>query len=185
MKMRKKVILANAFSLSMLPSQPETLIKVSEISEEQVKQLLSEGFDSAVGHESTANFLSKKLSVEIKPNRKQIKLDDDTLLIVVQLMQRLPEGKVLSEEEISRIPVKFYIVHAMSDIERCFARACYEREQWARRISDFIETKDLSLLTEDSFNPDCNKCISRDECTDDEVNEAMKRRFCPFFIPRE
>jgi len=109
-----KVILANAFSLSMLPSQPETLIKVSEISEEQVKQLLSEGFDSAVGHESTANFLSKKLSVEIKANRKQIKLDDDTLLIVVQLMQRLPEGKVLSEEEIAKIPVKFFAVHIWS-----------------------------------------------------------------------
>ena len=108
-----KVILANAFSLSMLPSQPETLIKVSEISEEQVKQLLANDFESAIGHESTANFLSKKLSVEIKANRKQIKLDDDTLLIVVQLMQRLPEGKVLSEEEISRIPVRFYAVHAM------------------------------------------------------------------------
>ena len=110
---RMKVILANAFSLSMLPSGPETLIKVSEISEEQVRQILREGFDSAIGHESTANFLSKKLSVEIKANRKQIKLDDDTLLIVAQLMQRLSEGKVLSEEEIAKIPVKFYSVEVM------------------------------------------------------------------------
>ena len=180
-----KVILANAFSLSMLPSQPETLIKVSEISEEQARQLLTNDFESAIGHESTVNFLSKKFSVEIKANRKQIKLDDDTLLLVVQLMQRLPEGKVLSEEEIAKIPVKFYIVHAMSNVERCFAKAWYDGEKWAERIRDFIETKDLSLLTEDSFNPDCNKCIARDECTDDEVNEAMKRRFCPFFIPRE
>ena len=109
--MMKKVIIANAFSLSML-TQSETLIKVSELSEEQVRQLTND-FESAIGHESTANFLSKKLSVEIKANRKQIKLDDDTLLIVAQLMQRLPEGKVLSEEEISKIPVKFYAVEVM------------------------------------------------------------------------
>ena len=110
--MMKKVIIANAFSLSML-TQSETLIKVSELSEEQVRQLLTNDFESAIGHESTARFLSKKLSVEIKANRKQIKLDDDTLLLVVQLMQRLPEGKVLSEEEISKIPVKFYAVEVM------------------------------------------------------------------------
>ena len=112
--MMKKVIIANAFSLSML-TQSETLIKVSELSEEQVRQLLTNDFESAIGHESTARFLSKKLSVEIKANRKQIKLDDDTVLVVVQLMQRLPEGKVLSEEEIVKIPVKFYSVEVRKE----------------------------------------------------------------------
>ena len=110
-----KVIIANAFSLSMLPPSPtEVTVRIVECSEEQVRQLLlssrNRNFESAIGHEATAKFLSKKLSIDIPTNRKKITLDKDAVLIVMQLLQRLPEGKVLAEEEIAQIPVKFFLV---------------------------------------------------------------------------
>jgi len=107
-----RVVIANAFSLSMLPLSPtEVTLRVVEISEEQVRQLLlSSRFESAIGHEATATFLSKKLSIDIPANRVKVTLDKDTALIVMQLLQRLPEGKVLTEEEIAQIPVKFFLV---------------------------------------------------------------------------
>jgi len=51
--------LTNAFSLSML-TESDVVVHVQEITPEQLKQELTAGtFVSAVGHESTADILSK------------------------------------------------------------------------------------------------------------------------------
>jgi hypothetical protein len=113
-----KVVLANAFSLSMLPmSSTETILKVKEASIEEIKELLSRGFESAIGHESTAAFLTKLLGVEVKAERKQVTIDANTILVVFQLLSRLPEGRVLTEEEIASVKYKFYVVGIVSDEE--------------------------------------------------------------------
>ena len=104
-----EVVLTNAFSLSMIPWE-RALIFVREISLDEVKRLLSRGFESAIGHESTAAFLSKLLGVEVKCERKQVYLVPSVTLVVFQLISRLPEGKVLTEEELSNVKYKFYIV---------------------------------------------------------------------------
>jgi hypothetical protein len=93
----------------MLTSTPATIL-VKELSLEEVQGLLAEGFESAIGHESTAFFLSKLLGVEVKADRRQITIDANTVLIVFQLLSRLPEGKVLSEQEMSEIKYRFYAV---------------------------------------------------------------------------
>ena len=111
-----KVVLANAFSLSMLPmSSAETILRVKEVGIEEVKELLAGGFESAIGHESTAAFLTKLLGVEVKAERKQITIDANTVLVVFQLLSRLPEGRVLTEEEIASVKYKFYLV----SLEQC------------------------------------------------------------------
>ena len=102
---KPKVILANAFSLSMLSKLPATL-KVEEISVSEVKELLSQGFESAIGHESTAKLLSQLLGVEVHAKRIMVTLESSTILIVFQLLERLPEGKVLSLEEIKQLVEK-------------------------------------------------------------------------------
>jgi hypothetical protein len=114
-----KVVLANAFSLSMLPmsSTETTILKVKEASIEEIKELLSRGFESAIGHESTAAFLTKLLGVEVKAERKQVTIDANTILVVFQLLSRLPEGRVLTEEEIASVKYKFYVVGIVSDEE--------------------------------------------------------------------
>ena len=106
--------ITNAFSLNMLKNPSEATIHISEIDIEQVKELLSGEFISAIGHESTAKVLSELLGVEIKPNRIQIKVEYGDDLVVFQLMTRIPEGKVLSVEELQQLiekgEAKFYYV---------------------------------------------------------------------------
>jgi Domain of unknown function (DUF1874). len=106
------IYLANAFSLSMLPFKSAT-IKVKEVSVEEVKQLLTKHYVSAVGHESTAQLLSQLLSINVPVNRTAITLKPRDVLIVFQLLTRLPEGKVLSIEEIQKLPFKFYVVEVV------------------------------------------------------------------------
>ncbi|MFZ8861644.1 MAG: STIV orfB116 family protein [Thermocrinis sp.] len=95
--------IANAFSISMLHPLPPTgrTVKVRPVSLEEVKSLLREGeFTSAVGHESTARVMSALLGVEIAPNRAAVSLSPGDRLIVFQLAVRLPEGAILTADEV-------------------------------------------------------------------------------------
>lgn len=101
---------ANAFSLAMLSAAP-AVIRIDEISLDEAKRLVhAGGFISAVGHEATAEVLSKLLEADVKFNRINIKLEKGDQMIVFQLLGRLPEGKILSEEELKALPYKFFLV---------------------------------------------------------------------------
>ena len=60
-------------------------------------------FISAVGHEPTAKLMSKILGVEIPYNRMEVKMNIGDVAVVFRLKQRIPEGKVLSEEDMKNI----------------------------------------------------------------------------------
>jgi len=68
--------------------------------------LLKQGFTSAVGHEATASFLSQLTGLTIPVNRIQIQMHPGDKAVVIQIMQRLPEGKVLNEEELKAVPYR-------------------------------------------------------------------------------
>jgi len=106
------VYLGNAFSLNMLNAS-EVQLKVSEISLQEAKNILSGGFISAVGHQATADILSKLLDIPVLFNRIEVKLQKGDVLIVFQLLKRLEEGKVLTEEEIKSLPYKIMKVEVM------------------------------------------------------------------------
>jgi len=106
------IYLGNAFSLNML-NAPEVQLKVSEISLQEAKNILSGGFISAVGHQATADILSKLLDIPVLFNRVEVKLQKGDVLIVFQLLKRLEEGKVLTEEEIKNLPYKIMKVEVM------------------------------------------------------------------------
>jgi hypothetical protein len=105
------IYVSNAFSLSMLSSFP-TYLRVREVSLEDVKKLLSceSNFVSAVGHQATADLLTKLLNIQIPFNRVQISLNSNDILIVFQLQTRLEEGKILTEEELAKLQYKFLLV---------------------------------------------------------------------------
>jgi len=89
----------------------ELIIKIQKISEEMVKEILrKQEFVSAIGHESTARLISKKLGIQVSANRIQIKAKKGDKIIVLQLLQRLPEGKILTEEELQQIPIQWFMV---------------------------------------------------------------------------
>jgi len=59
-----------------------------------------EDFISAVGHDATAKLLSDLLGVDVPTNRVAIKMDEGDEALITKLLDRLPEGKVLSHSEI-------------------------------------------------------------------------------------
>lgn len=99
--------LANSFSLGMLKGLPAS-VWLEELSAEHVAELLEQyEWESIIGHEGTAKVLERLLGYEIPVNRKAIQLETSDTLVVFQLLQRLPEGKILSREEVEKIPHKF------------------------------------------------------------------------------
>jgi hypothetical protein len=107
----------NAFSLGMLPDSKESFLRVREVSAETASNIIKfmgvAGLTSAVGHQATASVLSKLLGVEIPFNRIQVKLEKKDVALVFQLLTRLEEGRVLTEEEIRSLGYRFYIVEVL------------------------------------------------------------------------
>jgi hypothetical protein len=89
---------------------PPTTIKVVEASVEDVKNILNQGFTSAVGHEATAQIISVQTGIQVPLNRVSIQLKQSDVLVVFQLLSRLPEGKILGVDEMRQVPSKWYIV---------------------------------------------------------------------------
>lgn len=82
-------ILANAFSISMLPMEAMNFIRVRKITPDEIPT----DVESAIGHESTAKVVSSILGFEVKPNRVSVKLTESDVLYVAQYTgPRLPEG---------------------------------------------------------------------------------------------
>lgn len=74
------------------------------IAVDEAKQRLAGGFVSAVGHEGAAAFLTRLLGVDVAMNRVAVTMQAGDAALVLRVKTRLPEGKVLSEEEFAAIP---------------------------------------------------------------------------------
>lgn len=66
-------------------------------------QRISPGFISAIGHETSATLLSRILSVKVPVNRIAIAMMPGDQALVFRVTQRLPEGKVLTEQDMASI----------------------------------------------------------------------------------
>lgn len=109
-----RLYLVNAFSINMLkvPFRGSQLLLVRELGVvEARKQLETFGFESAIGHESTAKVLSRELGIPIKVNRISVSLDRGDSAIVAQISgPRLPEGAVLDERDLKDLSIRYYKV---------------------------------------------------------------------------
>lgn len=78
-------------------------ISLRRIDVKAAKQILSEGFVSAVGHEATAQLLSKVLGIPIPTNRGSVFMEKGDKAVHFFLKQRLPEGVVLGKNELAKL----------------------------------------------------------------------------------
>jgi hypothetical protein len=97
-----RLFLTNAFSLNMLGQLPQQglTVKVRPISLEEAKTILQAGYQSAVGHPSTAQVIEALVGLPVEANRVAITLQKGDKAVVFQLTIRLAEGQVLSREEV-------------------------------------------------------------------------------------
>jgi hypothetical protein len=84
--------LLNAFSLNMVASPSGTLVW-SELSLDEARNALAAGFESAVGHESTAAVFASQLGLEVPATRATVFLSPGDVAVVGQYRgPRLAEG---------------------------------------------------------------------------------------------
>lgn len=65
------------------------------------KRRLKANVISAIGHEASAKYLSYLLDVSVPVERRGIIMNKGEKAIILRCLARLPEGKVLSEEEMN------------------------------------------------------------------------------------
>lgn len=90
--------------------------RFKKINVDEAKELLigSGGFISAVGHEGTAQVMSELLGVEIPFNRIQVSMRVGDKALVFRLLKRLPEGTVLSREELLELPFELGLLERLA-----------------------------------------------------------------------
>jgi hypothetical protein len=101
-----RVVLANAFSLGMLPQGFSGELHVRRnVPLDEVRNLVGSADEvlSVVGHPGTAAVLSELLGMQVQTNRVQYTLKPSDVLVVFQLGVRLQEGQVLSKEEVQNL----------------------------------------------------------------------------------
>ena len=80
------------------------VVSLWQIDLETARKIVREiQFTSAVGHEATAKVLTELLGVEIPHNRIAVRMKEGDSGLHFVLRTRLPEGKVLSEDELKQL----------------------------------------------------------------------------------
>jgi len=106
--------LLNGFSPAMLDSNASmvTFVQIPDVMLCGV--LNSDELTNAIGHKSTIDLINQICHTDLKENRIQIKLQNGDDAYIVVVTERLPEGKVLSGEEIKEMfeKHKIKIYHA-------------------------------------------------------------------------
>ena len=113
--------LTNAFSVNMLTATNyddelvPTHVMFQPLTEDEAKEWLSGGIDSAIGHPATAEILTARLGMPVKCNRQNVSIGRGGSMIVAQLtVPRLGEGEVLSAEQVAQLPIQFWYVTSES-----------------------------------------------------------------------
>jgi len=102
---KKRVVIANAFSVNMLATN-DIKLRFRKISLDLAKEIVKSSggnYLSIVGHEATAILLSNLLGVEVPVNRTNYVFSPADVLLVFTIPFRLPEGRVLTYEEIKKV----------------------------------------------------------------------------------
>lgn len=125
----KTLHFVNVLDLSFKFSKPLAILNTSiltsegayeicDISLEDAKEfvIMNEGnLLSAIGHQSTADVLSRLLDVKIEKNRINFEQEEGQKAIVFKLNGRIEEGQILTVEDIERIGYKFQFLEKVSD----------------------------------------------------------------------
>ena len=73
----------------------------------EVKDIIKNGFISAIGHQDTSAHLTKLLGVEIPFNRIKITMKVGDIAVVFNLLERMPEGVILNAEDLKNLKFIF------------------------------------------------------------------------------
>lgn len=81
---------------------------------DEASALLCDGFTSAIGHQGAADFLSSLLGVTVPVDRARIEMGPGDHALVVRILERMPEGKVLTQEEMQSVRYELAVLTRLS-----------------------------------------------------------------------
>jgi hypothetical protein len=103
--------LCNVFTTAMLDPHGAWTYHFEPNTLEDARAHLEKGFVQAVGHPATCEVLSARLGLDVRPVRANVKLEWGDDLIVAQIViPRLPEGEVLTKEQVDACSIQFWHV---------------------------------------------------------------------------
>jgi hypothetical protein len=110
------IYLLNSLIVPIAETAMTAIILMKKANVGEVKRLLERGFVSAVGHDSTARLLTQLLGIPIPINRIAITAKAGDVLVHFALRTRLPEGRVLSEEELMKLDYEFVVSEVHEEV---------------------------------------------------------------------
>jgi hypothetical protein len=84
--------------------------RYKKISLDDAKKLVKEGFQSAIGHDATANIISTLLNINCPVNRILYRQEIVESALVFKLKGRPKEGQILTEDELKKIGYEWGIL---------------------------------------------------------------------------
>lgn len=83
--------------------------------EQQLCAFAQAPFESAIGHEGAARWLTGRLGVVVPCRRREIHMRPGDCALVLRLLKRLPEGQLLDAMALGRWPHEFAWLECLAD----------------------------------------------------------------------
>lgn len=80
------------------------------LSVERASAVAAQGLVSAVGHPATARLLGRLLCMDVPLSRQSIRMAPGDQALVFRLLERVPEGVVLDDDELADVPHEFALL---------------------------------------------------------------------------
>ncbi|MGC8593885.1 MAG: STIV orfB116 family protein [Nitrososphaeria archaeon] len=75
-----------------------------EIGVQEAREILRNGFVSAIGHRGIAEFLTRILQLPVEYNRIEVKMQPGDIAVVYKIAGRLPSQQELNADDLEKIP---------------------------------------------------------------------------------
>jgi len=124
--------LANGFSPNMISQSSD--VSFEAISSEEFCKNVSDSVN-AIGHDGTVSLINTLCNTQLKTNRVMVHVQPTDVIYVINVSTRLPEGKVLTYDELEQLlhegKIQFWKVTifqpVLHELATCYKK-CDERE---------------------------------------------------------
>ena len=104
-------LILNTTILTGLPGDDgDAVYSISRINAEKARTVIAGGFTSAVGHAASAAALTTILGVDVPENRIAAVQEIGQRAVVLKMRGRIPEGKILSLDEMHEIGFDLFLL---------------------------------------------------------------------------
>ena len=104
--------MANTYLMSttIIPAGATGMWMVEALTPGWAATIASQGFISAVGHESTASIMAELLGVPVQANRITVQPEPGDRFLCFKLDQRPPEGAILDREQLQELGASWVLM---------------------------------------------------------------------------